>query len=69
VAKGGAALTSRDLGALILLGVLWGASFLFIRVAVPVFGPFVLGTLAGLGIVLLSVALVTGIVPRNSKPA
>jgi drug/metabolite transporter (DMT)-like permease len=35
-------LTGRDLGALILLGVLWGASFLFIRVAVPVFGPFAL---------------------------
>jgi drug/metabolite transporter (DMT)-like permease len=35
-------LTGRDLAALILLGVLWGASFLFIRVAVPVFGPFAL---------------------------
>ena len=35
-------MTTRDLGALILLGALWGASFLFIRVAVPVFGPFAL---------------------------
>jgi len=35
-------LTGRDLAALILLGVLWGASLLFIRVAVPVFGPFAL---------------------------
>jgi drug/metabolite transporter (DMT)-like permease len=32
-------LTTRDLVALILLGWLWGASFLFIRVAVPVLGP------------------------------
>lgn len=32
-------MTTRDLVALILLGVLWGASFLFIRVAVPVLGP------------------------------
>lgn len=32
----------RDLAALILLGVLWGASFLFIRVAVPALGPFAL---------------------------
>jgi drug/metabolite transporter (DMT)-like permease len=46
---------------------------------VPVFGvlfgvllldePFGLGTLAGLGIVLLSVALVTGIASRKGKPA
>jgi drug/metabolite transporter (DMT)-like permease len=46
---------------------------------VPVFGllfgvllldePFGPGTLAGLGIVLLSVALVTGIAPRKGKPA
>ena len=35
-------MTGRDLAALILLGVLWGASFVFIRVAVPVFGPFAL---------------------------
>ena len=35
-------MTIRDLAALILLGVLWGASFLFIRVAVPALGPFAL---------------------------
>ena len=29
----------RPLGALVLLGVLWGGSFLFIRVAVPALGP------------------------------
>ena len=33
---------ARDLGALILLGALWGGSFIFIRVAVPALGPFVL---------------------------
>jgi drug/metabolite transporter (DMT)-like permease len=33
---------ARDLGALLLLGALWGGSFIFIRVAVPALGPFVL---------------------------
>jgi drug/metabolite transporter (DMT)-like permease len=32
----------KDLLALIILGALWGGSFLFIRVAVPVLGPLVL---------------------------
>lgn len=32
----------RDLGALLLLSALWGASFIFIRVAVDDLGPFVL---------------------------
>ncbi|MCA9903323.1 MAG: DMT family transporter [Anaerolineae bacterium] len=32
----------RDLGLLFILAALWGASFLYIRVAVPVLGPFVL---------------------------
>jgi drug/metabolite transporter (DMT)-like permease len=31
----------RDFAALVLLGALWGATFLFIRVAAPVLGPFV----------------------------
>jgi drug/metabolite transporter (DMT)-like permease len=35
-------MSARELGALVLLGALWGASFLFIRVAVPALGPFVL---------------------------
>lgn len=30
----------KDVGALLLLAVLWGGSFLFIRVTAPVFGPF-----------------------------
>jgi drug/metabolite transporter (DMT)-like permease len=33
---------ARDLGALVLLAALWGASYTFIRVAVPAFGPFAL---------------------------
>ena len=32
----------KDLLALIILGALWGGSFLFIRVAAPVLGPLVL---------------------------
>jgi drug/metabolite transporter (DMT)-like permease len=32
----------KDLLALILLGALWGGSFLFIRVGAPVLGPLVL---------------------------
>src|SRR3712207_6263385 len=33
---------TRDLAALLLLGAFWGASYMFIRVAVPSFGPFAL---------------------------
>jgi drug/metabolite transporter (DMT)-like permease len=52
---------ARDLGALILLAALWGASYIFIRVAVPALGPFVLmsarvalasGTLAFYAVIL-----------------
>jgi drug/metabolite transporter (DMT)-like permease len=32
----------RDFGALLLLGALWGASYTFIRIAVPALGPFAL---------------------------
>ena len=35
-------MSSKELGALFLLGAIWGASFLFIRIAVPTLGPFVL---------------------------
>ncbi|CAN5175795.1 DMT family transporter [soil metagenome] len=35
-------MSARQLGALVLLGALWGVSYMFIRVAVPELGPFVL---------------------------
>ena len=47
-------MTGRDLAALVTLGALWGASFLFIRVAVPALGPFVL---VGLRVGLAALAL------------
>ncbi len=52
----------KDLGALMLLGALWGGSFLFIRVAVPALGPFVLMELrVGLAVLALSLyALAAG---------
>jgi EamA-like transporter family len=34
--------TAQDIGELLLLGLLWGASFLFMRVASPEFGPVAL---------------------------
>ncbi|MEJ7872600.1 MAG: DMT family transporter [Rubrobacteraceae bacterium] len=59
-------MSAKDLGALVLLGMLWGGSFLFIRVAVPVLGPFVLVelrvSLAALALVLYAVAV--GRVPK-----
>ena len=59
-------MTTRDLGALILLGALWGASFLFIRVAVPVFGPFPLVELrvAFAVVALLAYAAIIGRLPK-----
>jgi drug/metabolite transporter (DMT)-like permease len=47
--------TPKELGALLLLGAFWGGSFLFIRVAVPALGPFVLMDLR----VLLAAAALT----------
>ncbi|MDP9457857.1 MAG: DMT family transporter [Actinomycetota bacterium] len=51
----------RDLGALFLLGALWGGSFVFIRVAVPVLGPALLMELrvflAAAALVLYAVAV------------
>src|SRR4028118_1641337 len=51
---GTSGLTAKDFAALISLGALWGASFLFIRVAVPALGPFVLvGLRVGLAALVL----------------
>ncbi len=44
----------RDLMALVVLGAVWGASFLFIRVAAPALGPF---PLMGTRVVLAALAL------------
>jgi drug/metabolite transporter (DMT)-like permease len=35
-------MSRRDLIDFVLLAAIWGASFLFMRVAVPEFGPFAL---------------------------
>jgi drug/metabolite transporter (DMT)-like permease len=57
---------TRDLGALLLLSALWGASFIFIRVAVPALGPFVLVELrVGLAAVVLALcAALLGRLPK-----
>ena len=56
----------RDFAGLTLLGALWGGAFLFIRVAVPALGPFVLVELrVGLAaVVLVLYALAVGRVPK-----
>lgn len=50
-----------DLGILVLLGAIWGASYLFIRVAVPPLGPFALVEVrvlvAGLSLLLYAAAI------------
>src|SRR5215217_1312663 len=56
----------RDFAGLTLLGAVWGAAFLFIRVAVPALGPFLLvGLRVGLAAVTLLVyVLIAGRVPK-----
>jgi drug/metabolite transporter (DMT)-like permease len=51
-------MNTRQFGALLLLAALWGASFLFMRIAAPVLGPFLLMELRVLiaGFVLLGYA-------------
>src|SRR3712207_7706330 len=56
----------KDLGALMLLGALWGGSFLFIRVAVEALGPFVLMELR-VGLAVLALTLYALAVGRLSK--
>jgi drug/metabolite transporter (DMT)-like permease len=52
----------REAGMMIALAAIWGASYLFIRVAAPVFGPFLLMELRVLiaGTVLLAYAFLIG---------
>jgi drug/metabolite transporter (DMT)-like permease len=59
-------LKAKDFAALISLGALWGASFLFIRVAVPALGPFVLVGLR-VGLAALVLALFAGAARRALK--
>jgi drug/metabolite transporter (DMT)-like permease len=56
----------KDFAGLVVLGALWGGSFLFIRVAVPALGPFLLVELrVGLAAAaLLLYALVAGRLPK-----
>jgi drug/metabolite transporter (DMT)-like permease len=58
-------MTTRQLAMLIALAALWGASFLFIRVAVPALGPVVLAEVrvAVAGAALLAYAVVIGARP------
>jgi drug/metabolite transporter (DMT)-like permease len=56
----------KDLGALLLLAALWGSSFLFIRVASPVFGPFLL---AALRVGIAGAALLVYAAVRRSMPS
>ena len=56
----------RELGALILLGAIWGSSFLFIRIAVPALGPFVLMELR-VGLAAIALALYALAVARLPK--
>jgi drug/metabolite transporter (DMT)-like permease len=57
---------ARDLGYLILLGMLWGGSFLFIRIGVPELGPFVLVELR-VGIAAVALALCAVMLGRLPK--
>lgn len=58
-------MSTRDLTALLVLSALWGASFLFMRVAAPVLGPVVLIELRVLiaGLALLAFAVATRSLP------
>ncbi len=57
---------ARDLGALVLLGAIWGSSFLIVRVAVPALGPFVLMELR-VGLAAAALALLAFAVSRLPK--
>ena len=65
------AMKTRDLTDLVLLGALWGASFLFMRVAAPAFGPVALIALrvALAAVVLMPLALAAGHGPELRRRA
>ena len=59
-------MTGRSIAALVTLGALWGASFLFIRVAVTALGPFVLVALR-VGLAALVLTLFAAVTRRALK--
>ncbi|HSK98800.1 MAG TPA: DMT family transporter [Rubrobacteraceae bacterium] len=59
-------MSPRDLAALLALGALWGASFLFIRIAVPSLGPLVLMELR-MGLAAATLVLCAAIVVRRPR--
>ncbi len=62
-------MTWRDRMELVLLGAIWGASFLFMRVAVPEFGPFALVELrVGIAALFLLAILIWRRGIRNLPP-
>ena len=58
-------MSRRDLVELVALAALWGGSFLFMRIAVPAFGPFALAALrvAGASLLLLPLLAARGELP------
>lgn len=65
------AMTAGDAAELLLLGALWGASFLFMRIGAPEFGPLALVFLrvAGAGLVLLPLVAARGQWPALRRHA
>ncbi len=63
---------AKEVGGLLLLSILWGGSFLFIRIAAPVFGPIVLVELrvliAGIALLLYSLAIKQNLDLRKRWP-
>jgi drug/metabolite transporter (DMT)-like permease len=61
--------TPSQLAQLVAIAALWGASFLFIRVAAPVLGPVALidARMALAGAVLLAIAAASGRMPRRAQ--
>ena len=69
----GDALRPRDVAELIALAAIWGASFLFMRIAVPEFGPVAIAALRVAGASLLLVPLLAargdlGMLRRHWRP-
>ena len=59
-------MSARNLVSLVVLGVLWGGSFLFIRVAVPAFGP---AALVAVRVLVASVLLLAWAGARGEMPS